>query len=101
MDAQDYEAWYHTTRGRWIGDVEFDLLKRMLRLEKGESLLDVGCGTGYFTRRFAAESELRVVGLDPNLTWWSLRGPATGRKQTIVQAERRACHFPRAASTGR
>jgi SAM-dependent methyltransferase len=29
----------------------------------------VGCGTGYFTRRFAGEADLRVVGLDPNPSW--------------------------------
>jgi SAM-dependent methyltransferase len=68
LDAEDYEAWYHTARGRWIGDTEFDLLNRLLRGEKGETLLDVGCGTGYFTRRFP-ESGLRVVGLDPDLAW--------------------------------
>jgi SAM-dependent methyltransferase len=69
LDAEAYEAWYHTPRGRWIGDTEFDLLRRMLRPEKGESLLDVGCGTGYFARRFAAESRLEVLGLDPDLAW--------------------------------
>jgi SAM-dependent methyltransferase len=69
LDAETYEAWYHTPRGRWIGDTEFDLLRHLLRPEQGESLLDVGCGTGYFTRRFAAERELQVIGLDPDLAW--------------------------------
>ena len=32
-------------------------------------LLDMGCGPAYFTRRFAGEAELRVVGLDPNASW--------------------------------
>jgi SAM-dependent methyltransferase len=61
-----YDAWYRTPRGAWIGDTEFELLRQFLRPEPGESLLDVGCGTGYFTRRFAGESSLRVVGLDPD-----------------------------------
>lgn len=69
MDAADYEAWYHTPRGSWIGDTEFRLLQHMLLPLPGESLLDVGCGTGYFTRRFASETQLRTVGVDPNLAW--------------------------------
>ena len=31
--------------------------------------LDIGCGIGYFTRRFAGESGLCVVGLDRNVSW--------------------------------
>lgn len=59
----DYDAWYRTERGRWIGDREFRLMMRLLAPLAGESLLDVGSGTGYFTRRFAAAG-LAVVGLD-------------------------------------
>lgn len=60
-----YEAWYYTPRGRWIGDTEFDLLWRLLRLTSKESLLDVGCGTGHFSRRFARRG-LSVTGIDPD-----------------------------------
>jgi SAM-dependent methyltransferase len=94
VDAQDYEAWYHTTRGRWIGDVEFDLLKALLRPGKEESLLDVGCGTGYFTRRFAAESELRVVGLDPNLAWLDFARACTGTQASYCAGRAESLPFP-------
>jgi SAM-dependent methyltransferase len=68
MDAATYDAWYRTPRGAWIGDVEHALLARALRVEAGESLLDVGCGTGYFTRRFARDCGSGVVGLDPDFS---------------------------------
>lgn len=68
MDAAAYDAWYHTPRGRWIGDTEFRLLARLLQRHPDESLLDIGCGTGYFTRRFAQESASSVNGLDPDLS---------------------------------
>jgi SAM-dependent methyltransferase len=58
-----YEAWYHTPRGAWIGGTEFDLLYANLRPGPGASVLDVGCGTGYFTRRLA-RTGLRVTGID-------------------------------------
>lgn len=41
----------------------------MLRPSAGESLLDIGCGTGYFTRRFANECGVAAMGLDPNAGW--------------------------------
>jgi SAM-dependent methyltransferase len=64
-DPAAYDAWYHTPRGAWIADTEFSLLMSLLRPAPGASLLDVGCGTGYFSRRFAAAG-LRVTGIDPD-----------------------------------
>jgi SAM-dependent methyltransferase len=65
VDPAAYNAWYHTPRGAWIGGTEFSLLMSLLRPVAGATLLDVGCGTGYFSRRFTAEG-LRVTGIDPD-----------------------------------
>lgn len=62
--AERYEAWYQTARGRWIAATEFALMMRILRPDPGSSLLDVGSGTGQFSRRFA-QAGLDVVSLDP------------------------------------
>ena len=67
--AARYDAWYHTPRGAWIGAREFELLRGALAPRPGETLLDVGCGTGYFSRLFAQRAGMHVVGLDPNLDW--------------------------------
>lgn len=64
--AASYDAWYDTPRGRWIGETEFRLLRAMLRPDRGESLIDLGSGTGYFTRRFASVMDGGVVGIDPD-----------------------------------
>lgn len=69
MRAEDYDAWYRTPCGRWIGETEFELLRRLLQPAPDATLLDVGCGTGYFTRRFAETSRAPVVGLDPDNDW--------------------------------
>jgi SAM-dependent methyltransferase len=63
VTPEEYDAWYDSPRGRWIGDVEFELLCRHLTTTPGKSLLDVGCGTGWFTRRLAVAG-LDVTGLD-------------------------------------
>jgi len=64
-EPSTYEAWYHTPRGAWIGEIEFTMMMKLLRPEVGGTLLDVGSGTGYFSRRFSA-SGLRVTGIDPD-----------------------------------
>ncbi len=68
MDPASYDAWYESPRGRWIGETEYWLISRQLRPLPGESILDAGCGTGWFSRRFFREG-LRVAGLDRNLEW--------------------------------
>lgn len=66
MNPAAYDAWYDSPRGRWIGETEFALLRKLLKPQVGASLLDVGCGTGWFTRRFAGMPGLEVTGLDPD-----------------------------------
>jgi SAM-dependent methyltransferase len=63
VDPAAYDAWYASGRGRWIGDVETALLLRLLEARHGDTVLEVGCGTGYFSRRLA-QAGLRVTGVD-------------------------------------
>ncbi len=68
MQPEQYEAWYATQRGQWIGEEEYRLLASFLAPSQSETLLDVGCGTGYFTRRFATDAvDNKVVGADIDL----------------------------------
>ena len=61
----DYDAWYQSTRGSWIGQKEFSILLKLFTPKAGQSLLDVGCGTGYFSQHFQ-QLGLHVTGLDPD-----------------------------------
>lgn len=63
MTPEQYNAWYDTPRGRWIGNAEYGLVRSLLAVQSGDTVLDVGCGTGWFTRRVAGDGA-QVVGLD-------------------------------------
>lgn len=58
-----YEAWYETS-GRRADRLEKALLKRLLAgFSRARTLLEVGCGTGHFTRWFGQQG-LQMMGLD-------------------------------------
>jgi SAM-dependent methyltransferase len=97
MDAATYDGWYQTPRGGWIGDVEYRLLHRMLAPAPGATLLDVGCGTGYFTRRFARDAGLRVTGLDPNREWLDYARAHGGPSEAYIAGDARELPFPDAS----
>jgi ubiquinone/menaquinone biosynthesis C-methylase UbiE len=64
--ATGYEAWYQTA-GRQADRQEQALLKRLLNdFPAAHSILEVGCGTGHFTRWFGKQG-LQAIGLD--LSW--------------------------------
>lgn len=91
MNAGDYDAWYDSPRGRWIGETEFNLVRRMLDPQSGESLLDVGCGTGWFTQRMAKVQKLEVTGIDLNAEWLNY---ARERDDKSTYLEASACALP-------
>ena len=62
---EKYNHWYHTQYGSWVGQLEFLLLCQLIQPINNSSLLDVGCGSGYFSRKFA-DYGLNVIGIDPD-----------------------------------
>lgn len=66
MNPEDYDAWYRTPRGKWIGESECTLLRKSLAPRPEDSVVDIGCGTGYFTRSFARDHSGAVTGVDPD-----------------------------------
>ena len=50
--AGSYDAWYEQSDNRSLVELEKKALLEMVAPRKGETLLDVGCGTGYFSLYF-------------------------------------------------
>jgi SAM-dependent methyltransferase len=62
--AAHYETWYETVEGRRADELEKAILGWLLQgFPKPGSVLEVGCGTGHFTRWLNDEG-LAAVGLD-------------------------------------
>jgi ubiquinone/menaquinone biosynthesis C-methylase UbiE len=96
MNPDDYDAWYDTPRGRWIGETEFALLRRLLDVKPGDSILDVGCGTGWFTRHLAGQGP-KVTGLDHDPEWLTFARAHGGPDEHYVEGNALALPFPDAS----
>lgn len=91
-DILKYDAWYDTDRGGWIGNAEYRLALRRLAPQPGECLLDVGCGTGWFTRKLARLPDVAVTAVDIDqecLTFARTKDPLS----TYLQADARQLPF--------
>lgn len=94
LSPEDYDNWYRSPRGEWIGKTEHALLDSFLQPHRGETILDVGCGTGYFTRAFAAGPAARVVGVDSNASMLRYARDHGGERQSFLVADARRLPFP-------
>jgi SAM-dependent methyltransferase len=93
MDPAAYDAWYDTPRGRWIGDTEYRLLHGLVTPHAGETLLDVGCGTGWFSRHFASAG-LDVTGVDVDCGALSFARDRPGPAVRYLPGDARRLPFP-------
>jgi len=66
LSPDQYDQWYRTKKGQWSGTREYQVIRQALNIPSEASVLDVGCGTGYFTRRFALDQTGTAAGIDPD-----------------------------------
>jgi ubiquinone/menaquinone biosynthesis C-methylase UbiE len=89
--AAGYETWYLTT-GSNADHQEKALLKRLLaRFPEARTILEVGCGTGHFTRWFG-ELGMQTVGLDLSMPMLSEAKRLEGR--VYLQGDALRLPFP-------
>ena len=61
-DPVGYETWFETSLGALVGDLERVVLQRSLGGMTGGIVVDVGAGTGHFTRLLARSCHVVAVG---------------------------------------
>ena len=61
--ASKYDEWYQRPEGQYADALEKKLFQRLVQPRWGQSLLEVGCGTGH-NLEFFRESGLDVTGID-------------------------------------
>jgi ubiquinone/menaquinone biosynthesis C-methylase UbiE len=61
--AKEYDAWYQTPLGMFVDEVESNVAFGTIEIRPGMKVLDVGCGTGIYSRRLA-DMGCSVVGVD-------------------------------------
>lgn len=86
--AEAYEAWYGTPLGAYVIAEEERALKGLL--PPGESLLEVGAGTGYWLRRLPYPQK---VGVEPSEAMLAV-GRRRAPEATWVRAWGEALPFP-------
>ncbi len=64
-DAREYENWLKSPGRRYAAELESRLMMDMLKPMSGETLLDIGCGTGASLQPFV-DFGLQVTGIDPS-----------------------------------
>ncbi len=88
-----YDQWFETPIGRLIRQYEGELILEMLKPGRGETILDVGCGTGVFTRDIISAGSY-VVGLDSSLPMLQRAGRKLKRHPfRVVQGDMRDLPF--------
>ena len=64
-DALNYDYWFDKPQNRFTASLEFRLMLDMLKPMEGDSVLDIGCGTGVSLLPFL-DRGLRITGIDPS-----------------------------------
>jgi len=64
-EAAAYEQWFNRPHNKAAFELETQLMRDLLQPMQGESVLDIGCGTGACLAAFL-EMGLEVTGLDPS-----------------------------------
>jgi SAM-dependent methyltransferase len=65
QDALSYQQWSEQPRTRFSTELEKQLMLEMLNPSPGETLVDIGCGTGSSSNPFVQKG-LQVTGVDPS-----------------------------------
>lgn len=87
--AAKYDKWYQRSAGQYADAQEKELFLRLAQPQRGQSLLEVGCGTGH-NLKFFRELELDATGVDSSepMLQMATRRLGSGARLFLGQANR-------------
>jgi ubiquinone/menaquinone biosynthesis C-methylase UbiE len=83
-DAIAYEQWFKKAQNKAVFELETGLMKTLLQPMRGESVVDIGCGTGACLLAFL-EMGLQVTGLDPSTYMLDIASRNVGNRVDLYQ----------------
>ena len=83
-DAIAYEQWLEKPANKATFDLETGLMHTLLQPMRGESILDIGCGTGACLK-FLLDKDLLVTGLDPSTYMLDIASRKVGNKVDLYR----------------
>ena len=84
--ATKYDQWYQQPEGQYTDALEKELFLRLVQPQRGQSLLEVGCGTGH-NLEFFSELGLNVTGIDPSKPMLQMAAKRLGPKARLLSGE--------------
>ncbi|BBO83725.1 methyltransferase type 11 [Desulfosarcina ovata subsp. sediminis] len=83
-DARNYDGWLLKRKNRFAADLESRLMLGMLDPAAGESILDIGCGTGASCLPLL-EKGLDVTGIDPSPYMLDILSETLGNRVSLYR----------------
>jgi len=78
-DAKAYERWYEDPENKLVAELETQLMLRMLKPERGDRIIDIGCGTGINLSELP-EKGIDISGIDPSPYMLDIAKSKSGNK---------------------
>ena len=84
--AAEYDQWYQRPEGQYTDALEKLLFQRLVQPQRGQSLLEVGCGTGH-NLEFFSELGLHVTGIDSSEPMLQMAAKRLGPNARLLLGE--------------
>lgn len=91
--ARHYDDWYTTREGHYFDVKEKKIIRQLLKPREGESLLDIGCGTGHFLEWFKTFG-LALTGVDNSKAMLEVAKQHLTTSVSLIPADAQNLPFP-------